>query len=188
MKEIEILVEVYESYDKIKNKLEQFGYKETKKIIDEYFYDPKRNDLKPDENGKIYNCLRVRQKENKYTITYKDDVYENGKWLYSNEYETEVKSIEVIKQIINKLGLKKFIEIENEKRYYYFKNYEIVLERVKDLGLFMEVEYCTNEDIDVKNVKKEIQDFIDGLDLKVSEELNMGKPEMYLIKHNIVIE
>ena len=52
----------------------------------------------------------------------------------------------------------------------------------------MEVEYCTNEDVDVKLIKKEIQNFIDGLGLNVSEELNMGKPEMYMKKNNIYID
>ena len=32
-------------------------------------------------------------------ITYKDDVFENNTWLYSNEYETEIKDIEVLKEI-----------------------------------------------------------------------------------------
>ena len=57
-----------------------------------------------------------------------------------------------------------------------------------NLGIFMEVEYCTNEDVDVKLIKKEIQNFIDSLELNVSEELNMGKPEMYMKKHNIHID
>lgn len=93
-----------------------------------------------------------------------------------------------MKQIFERLGLVKFIEINNEKETYTFKNYEIVVENVKDLGLFMEVEYCTNEDVDVNEIKKQIQLFIDELDLKVSKELNMGKPEMYMKKHNIVIK
>ena len=52
----------------------------------------------------------------------------------------------------------------------------------------MEVEYCTNDNVDVKQVKEEIQNFINGLELNVSEELNMGKPEMYMKKHNIHID
>ena len=94
----------------------------------------------------------------------------------------------MIKEIFNKLGLVKFIEINNKKETYIYNNYEIVIEDVKDLGIFMEVEYCTNEDVDVKLIKKEIQNFIDSLELNVSEELNMGKPEMYMKKHNIHID
>lgn len=188
MKEIEILVELYEDIDNVKKKFNQFTYEGLKRIKDEYYYDPKRNNLKPDKDNKLKHCLRLRSKNNEFTITYKDDVFENDKWLYSNEYETKVENIEVIREIFNKLGLLKFIEIDNIKETYIYNNYEIVIESVKDLGLFMEVEYCTNEDVDVKEIKKEIQNFIDKLDLKVSKELNKGKPELYMEKHNIKID
>lgn len=187
MKEIEVLVEVYDDILSIKNKFKKFDYKGLKNTIDEYYYDPKRDTLKPDKDNQLSHCLRVRSRNNEYSITYKDDVFDNGKWLYSNEYETKVESVAMIKEIFSKLGLVKFIEINNKKEIYTYNNYEIVIEDVKDLGIFMEVEYCTNEDVDVKLIKKEIQNFIDSLELNVSEELNMGKPEMYMKKHNIHI-
>lgn len=185
MKEIEVLVEVYDSVENIKKKLNSFNYKGLNNTIDEYYYDPKRDTLKPDKNNEINQCLRLRRKNNEYFITYKDDVFDNGKWLYSNEYETKVESIEMIKEIFDRLGLIKFIEIDNKKETYTYGDYEIVIEDVKDLGIFMEVEYCTNDDVDVLKIKNEIQTFIDDLNLNVSKELNMGKPEMYIKKHNI---
>ena len=188
MKEIEVLVEVYDDILNVKNKLGKFEYKGLNTTIDEYYYDPKRDTLKPDKNNQLSHCLRVRSKNGEYFITYKDDVFDNGKWLYSNEYETKIENIDMLREIFNKLGLVKFIEIDNEKENYTYNDYEIVIENVKDLGLFMEVEYCTNDNVDIKQIKKQIQDFIDSLDLKVSEELNMGKPEMYMRKHNIKID
>ena len=165
MKEIEVLVEVYDDIDKVKEALKNFEYKGKKVTIDEYYYDPLKN--------------------NEYSITYKDDVFDNGKWLYSNEYESKVESIDMIREIFSRLGLVKFIEINNEKETYIYNDYEIVLENVKDLGVFLEVEYCTNKDVDVKEIKTNIQIFIDELGISVSPELNMGKPEMYMKKHNI---
>lgn len=188
MKEIEILVEVYESVDSIKKKFSEFEYLGLKRTVDEYYYDPKRNTLKPDKDNQINHCLRLRTVNDKYSITYKDDVFDNGKWLYSNEYETNIESIEILREIFTKLGLKKFIEIDNLKEAYKYNDYEIVLENVRDLGLFMEVEYCTTDDVDVKQIKSEIQTFIDKLNIKVSKELNIGKPEMYLKKHNIKLK
>ena len=188
MKEIEILVEVYDDIYSIKEKLKDFDYLGLKHTIDEYYYDPKRDELKPDKNNQLNHCLRLRTKNNEYSITYKDDVFENDKWLYSNEYETKVDNIDITREIFNKLGLKKFIVIDNKKETYKYNDYEIVIEDVKDLGLFMEVEYCTKEDVDIKKIKKEIQNFIDNLDIKVSKELNMGKPEMYIKKNKINIE
>lgn len=187
MKEIEILVEVYDDLDKIKDILKKFEHKGNKITIDEYYYDPMRDDLKPDKNNQLSHCLRLRKKNDECSITYKDDVFDNGKWLYSNEYESKVESIEMIREIFNRLGLIKFIEINNEKDIYIYEDYEIALENVKDLGIFLEVEYCTNEEVDVVEVKKNIQAFIDGLGIKVSSELNMGKPEMYMKKHNIML-
>ena len=188
MKEIEILVEVFDTKDRVKETLSSFNYMGLNKVIDEYYYDPKRDTLKPSKDDELYHCLRLRTKNNKHYITYKDDVNDNNKWLYSNEYETEVEKIDMLKEIFNKLGLVKFIEINNSKETYTYKDYEIVLEDVKDLGLFMEVEHCTNNDVDVKEIKRQIQSFINSLNLDVSEELNMGKPEMYIKKHNIKIE
>ncbi len=185
MKEVEILVEVYDDIEKLKNVLKQYTYVGLKRTIDEYYYDPLRKNLKPDEKGRLNHCMRIRSKNDEFFVTYKDDVFENEKWLYSDEYETKIESIEMIRNIFSKLGLIKFIEIDNEKETYIFEDYEIVVENVKDLGIFMEVEYCTNEDIDVKKVKDKIQKFIDNLNINTSEELNMGKPEMYMKKNNI---
>ena len=66
----------------------------------------------------------------------------------------------MLNKILNQLGFKELLTIHNSKRTYKYKDYEIVFETVKDLGYFIEVEYCTNEDIDVKAVKEEIQEFL----------------------------
>lgn len=187
MKEIEILVKLNDDINNVAKVFEQFEYIGTELVIDEYYYDPKRPDLKPDINNQLTACLRLRKKGGQNVITYKDDVFENGKWLYSNEYETEIESIQVLKEILYKLGLKELLTIKNTKKVYKHDKYEIVLEDVENLGYFMEVEYCTEDDVDVKEVKSEIRNFINSLNLKASEELNVGKPEMMLRKNKIVL-
>ena len=77
MKEIEVLAEVYDDIETIKNKFKKFNYVGLKKTIDEYYYDPKRDDLKPDDNNQLNHCLRLRSKNDEYSITYKDDVFSN---------------------------------------------------------------------------------------------------------------
>lgn len=185
MKEIEILVQVYDDDEKVEKVLSNFKYIKTKKIIDEYFYDPKRDNFKPKANNRLTECLRIRRNNNECLITYKDDVFDGNKWLYSNEYETKVESYDMIISILQKIGMKKLIEVKNEKKIYKELEYEISFEKVDNLGLFLEVEYCTNDEIDVKKKKEEIQKFIDSLNLSVSDELNMGKPEMMLNKKEI---
>ena len=104
MKEIEILVEVYDDFNSIKKKFKDFEYVGLKRTVDEYYYDPKRETLKPDKNNQLDHCLRLRSANKVYSITYKDDVFDNGIWLYSNEYETKVESIKVVREITG-LGL-----------------------------------------------------------------------------------
>jgi len=185
MKEIEILVKVYSEKDKVIDILSKFEYKGLDEITDIYYYDPLRNNLKP-INNQINECLRLRTKNNENFITYKKDKFDdNKKWLYSDEYETEIKDSDIIKTILKNLELKELIKIKNKKRVYKYNDYEIVFEVVDDLGLFLEVEYSTNKDVNILYIKKEIQEFINSLNIDVSEELNMGKPEMMLRNKNI---
>ena len=189
MKEIEILVEVYSPIEEVINILSKFKYLGTKEVVDTYYYDPLRKNLKPNSSNQINECLRLRKKDDTNFITYKIDEFDaDGKWLYSNEYETQINDISVVNNILERLGLKKLITIHNKKRTYKYQEYEIVLETVKDLGYFLEVEFCNNKDIDVKEKKLEIQNFIDSLSLNISQELNIGKPEMMINKLNIKID
>ena len=105
MKEIEILVEVYDEPSKIIEKLDNFEFKGVKETIDVYYYDPKRDNLKPNKDMQIDECLRIRTKNNEHYITYKVDKFdEDGKWLYSDEYETKFDDLFILNNIINKIG------------------------------------------------------------------------------------
>lgn len=189
MKEIEILVEVYSTPEVVVKTLEQFEYLGIQETIDTYYYDPLRKNLKPNEFKQIDECLRLRTKNKINTITYKVDNFDdNGKWLYSDEYETKFEDVYMLNKILKQLGFKELLTIHNSKRTYKYKDYEIVFETVKDLGYFIEVEYCTNEDVEVKKVKEEIEAFINSLNLNVSDELNMGKPEMMIRKLDIQVQ
>ena len=60
--EIEILVEVYDEPSKIIEKLDNFEFKGVKETIDVYYYDPKRDNLKPNKDMQIDECLCIRTK------------------------------------------------------------------------------------------------------------------------------
>ena len=187
MKEIEILVEIQEHNPKlILNTLKKFKYNGEQQVIDTYYYDPLRQTLKPHQDNKLYSCFRIREKNGKTYITYKDDVYENSIWQYSDEYETTVNDKDIIKSIINKLGLETLIILSSKKTFYSYNQYEIIFEEVENLGFFLEVELQYDSELsNYKEEKIKIQNFIDSLNLNVSQELNSGKPELYIKKHNL---
>lgn len=180
MEEVEILVKLNETKKKALSKLKKYKEAGIKKVLDVYFFDPKRGNLKQTSSGTLKECFRLRKKGDKNFITYKID-YFNGKiWSHSDEHETEISSFETAEKIISHLGLKELIRIDNEKRIFETKDFEIVLEDVKNLGLFLEVE---NKNLkgSIKSIKYKILNFIKSLDLRF-EEMTQGKPELMLRK------
>ncbi|MBK9477659.1 MAG: class IV adenylate cyclase [Bacteroidetes bacterium] len=184
MTEIEILVDLYTDIEIAKKKLADFHFQGSKRTIDRYFYDPLRLNLKLNDNNKLLECCRVRTKGGQNYITYKVDIYDNEIWKYSEEHETKFDDLDTMLKILNKLGLKPLIKIDNLKHIYSTDNYEIVLEEVDGLGYFLEVEYSSSVNNDsVEEIKAQIFQFILTLGLDIGEELNSGKPELLLLKN-----
>lgn len=184
MKEIEILVKVLSPKKKALQSLKRFKFIGSKETIDWYFYDPQRTNLKPSRGGRLTECFRLRQKDKKYLLAYKVDHFnQQGIWQYSDEHEVLVSNLAVMQKIIQHLGLKLLVKVDNIKRTYLTKQYEIVLEEVKGLGLFLEVESLNvPAKASVKTIKQEIWQFIKSLGIKVNPEVNAGKPELLLRK------
>ena len=178
MKEIEILVKVLESKKSALKKLSKFKIDHVAKIVDKYYIHPKIRELIPTKTKSATSMLRVRTKNNKSFVTYKKGFFSKKQWLYSDEYETEIKDPKIMMQIFEKLSFKPIIIVDNTRTVYYYKNYEICLEEVKNLGLFLEIE-CTAPG--TKNpliVRKEIFKLIEFIGIKVSDEVQAGKAEL----------
>lgn len=185
MREVEVLVEVKSNKEEALKELQQFQFQGIKKTLDVYFYDPLRLNLQPSEFGKLKAAFRLRSKDGKNFITYKVDHFEGLEWSHSDEYETEIKDFDVAMQVIEKLGLVELVRIGSEKHTYTTSEYEIVLEDVKGLGLFLEVENLSEvSDEKVGEVKKGIRTFLASLSVDLGEEQNAGKPELMLRKRS----
>lgn len=184
MKEIEILIEVKSNRETALKALEKFSSVGMKRTLDIYFQDPLRKDLQANEDDKLYRSFRLRQKDSKNWITYKIDHFDKETWSYSDEFETEVENFENILHIIKKLGLEELVRIDNKKYTYINSDYEIVLEDVENLGLFIEVEKLIEVPVEkVGEVKEEIRSFLKTLDIEFGQEQNAGKPELMLRKN-----
>lgn len=189
MKEIEILVEVLDSKNIVLEKLQAFNFQGIKKTLDIYFYDPLRKNLQPNSDNRLTESCRLRNKNGQALMAYKTDNFDqNGVWIYSDEHEVGISDFKTGHTILSHLGMRQLIELENEKHTFLTDEFEIVFEDVKNLGLFLEVEaHSLSETESVDDVKKRIQKFIDVLNIRVSEELNAGKPELMLRKNGTKI-
>ena len=184
MKEIETLVQVLEDKNSALAKLGKFEFKGAKKMKDIYFYDPLRESLKHGDNEAPSETFRLRDNGGECLMTYKIDTFhEDGAWSYSEEHETGVSSDAEARHILRYLGLEPLVEVETERSKFIHDGYEIVLDDIKGLGLFMEVEKLNvgeREDLDL--IKATMWNFVKSLGIKITEELFTGKPEMMLRK------
>jgi adenylate cyclase, class 2 len=184
MKEVEILVKVLDTTKKALSVLGRYDTEGAKEVLDIYFYDPLRKELQMNGENFPKQWFRIRSKDKKSFITFKEDVFnKQAIWIHSEELETEVKDFQLVKELVEKLGFKELVRIKNKKHTFKTKEYEIVLEEVENLGLFLEVEKLNVDDKEnTEKIKEEIQNFIDNLGIRTEKESNMGKPEMMLRK------
>ncbi len=186
MKEVEVLVEVLESKKGAleKLKLKRLNSHGIKNIHDIYFYNPRDGEIDLKKENVLDNTFRLRKKGDKYYLTFKTKRFDdNGKWLYSDEYETEVSDGEIMKDIIFNLGFKPLVEIKNERHVFTEGNYEVVLEDVQGLGLFLEVEVMdVKDEEDIAEINKQVFSYIKSLGINIGEELNYSKPDLMLKK------
>jgi len=165
MQEIEVLVPLKGNLNKSIKKLEdQFNSFYFELIHDIYYKVKPRTSLRLRSIDDILDQL-----------TYKQDIYKGKEWIYSDEYETEVDFIGM-KKILDKL-FDVYVELRIKRYYIDTDNYKIVIDQVKGLGNFLEVER-KKKARDIDKAKQEIRDFIKTLDLDLGQELNKGKPEL----------
>lgn len=186
MIELEVLVENYDGAQKAINKLCKLSQVQNSvEIVDYYFYNKSSHLFAPNNQFKTFEVLRLRNSNNeKITLTYKKDHYENNIWQFSDEQEVGISNFNDMKALLCNLGFDVLLKIHNNRTYFTYKDYEIVVENVDDLGSFLEIEYkgyLTESDVAKK--RKELLIFIKSLGLNTSDELNSGKPELYMLKH-----
>lgn len=186
-KEIEILFRLNEDKDSVIKKFNDLKSGGNKRIVDTYYFDPLRDDLKPDQSGRLKASFRLREKDGKSYITYKNDHFNGDIWSHSDEYEVEVQDVGVIKNILENLGMKVLVVVDVEKNYFTDDIFEVVIEDVKNLGQFIEVEYHFNESTNISEAKENIRKFLDDRNIDIGEEMNSGKPELLLKKLNNVV-
>lgn len=181
----------------------EMKYKITKEIYEaiiEYFKlinisskEEKQNDIYfspihfPFLGGKIDNeCLRIRVIDERNILSYKKFVPATiDEPAHCIEHELEITDIEKIKLILNDLRIKEeFILKKERKSYIYKNNIEISLDKVDNLGFFIELEIINQENIDdsIDEINKFIKRF------KITDDMRNYEGYSYMLfnkKNNI---
>ena len=153
--EMEIKVKLTkEEYEKLNKKMKLIGKFLLQSNQQDIYY---RSDYFGSDNNKL---LRLRLSGNKKVLTYK--TYNNN--MYCEEYEVEIDNSNNMIKILDSIGLKKITEVKKERYIYSYQDkYEISLDKVYNLGYFIEIE-----------VKGTINNYFEEYDNLLKNSKNLG--------------
>lgn len=137
--EIEIQVQV----EKIKALLD-FLAKKGKFVgevhqVDQYFTPAHRNFI---AKRPADEWLRLRDAGGKYSINYKNWHHnKEGQSNSADEYETRVENLAPLQKLFAAIDIKPITVVDKKRQIWLYKDYEIAIDKVKNLGDFVEIEY-----------------------------------------------
>jgi predicted adenylyl cyclase CyaB len=107
--------------------------------IDKYYDPPHRSFI---SDGYPQEFLRLRKFGRKSFFTYKRGYWNRkGEHTHSDEYETIVDKAQQLEKVLLTLNFENFLTINKTRETYLVsKDFEVVLDKVKKLGYFIEVE------------------------------------------------
>ena len=131
-----------------------------------------------------YQWLRIRESDKGLFLNYKHFYPENKEENdYCDEFEILVDD-PVIKEIFLRLDFKKIIEVRKERTSWAYKNVEISIDTIKELGTFIEFEITTYFD-NPKEAKKYLHKLTREIGLNAGPAIHKGYPLILLEKHNL---
>jgi len=163
MKEVELLFKINDKKAKaLRKKLKKFSIEKTREI-DTYFYPPHKDFLFT-EDGR--ENLRVRKSNSKKELTYKKVIYKGGNYSHSIETNVKVSDAKKTIEILKSAGFRIHLVIDKKREMFENKTFKITIDKVKNLGVFVEIEWKG----DAKRKKNTIKEC-----LKIANKLGLKK-------------
>jgi adenylate cyclase class 2 len=185
--EIEIQVNIEDSKPLIDFLTKNANFQKETHQIDEYFSPAHRNfiGVRP-----VNEWLRLRNADSKYSINYKNWHREkDGRDYYCDEYETKIEDLTQLKKILDVLNFKPLVKVDKVRRIWVYKDYEIAVDSVKNLGDFVEIEYIgKDEKVDPKEVTTEMINFLKGIGCGKIKRNYVGYPFQLLFPKEVKFE
>ncbi len=179
-KEIEVKAKVA-SLNEVEEKLKVLGciFSDATFQNDVTFVDENYGDYAKFQPRK--NILRIRTSEGKYLFTIKQP--QNNE-MDAIEHETEISDPQEFKEALNLMGYKKVVEIRKTRKKAKYRDYEICLDEVEELGSFVEVEKITDEE-NSEAIQQELFDFLVSIEVDPKDRVFQGYDTLiYLSRKN----
>ena len=135
--------------------------------VDTYF-DNKHSSFITDINH-INNWLRIREEDNIITLNYKHWLPEGAEIkTYCRENELTIQSKEEMTDILIGLGFHQLVEVDKFRRSFKYKDCEISIDRVKNLGEYIEIEYYGDLN-NPKTINNYLQSILNDINAEIRE-------------------
>lgn len=184
--EIEIKIPLSKTeFDAVKEKLKagaQFVGVSCQK--DEYFT-PAHKDFTNCEYP--FEWLSLRQRGNKHILNYKHFYPENAKAkTHCDELETEIKDCELLKKMLSALGFKHLVTVDKTRESYLLNGeFEICLDKISELGHFIEIE-AAKDFGSVDNTRKKLFDVAKDFGIDATKTDDRGYPYLIMAKQGLI--
>lgn len=182
MREIEIKLKV-NNLDELEKKLKEQGCVFFEAISQHdviYSLNNIQNEFSKSKEGDI--IIRIRRQNNIAELNLKKQLsYE----MDNTEFETEIKDPEAVHQMLTILGWKQEVEVKKIRKKGKIGEYEICLDRVEELGSYIELEKLTNDSDDPNKVRKELFEILKPFELsEKDEEIKGYDTQIYQLHHS----
>ena len=182
MREIEVKLRV-NNLEELEQQLKDVGLTISKEIVQHDVIYSNANDTHSFiESYEGCNILRIRNENGVSIMNLKQQ--RSGE-MDNIEYETEVKDGDAMHNILLLLGWKPEVEVKKVRKKGKLGGYEICLDRVEQLGDFVELEKLTDENVDPEKVRDELFKELEKFGLKREQEETKGyDTQIYLLNKN----
>jgi adenylate cyclase class 2 len=178
MKEVEAKAKI-DSFDGVKKKLNDLGCEFSEPLVqDDKIYLPNGEDIGNPRKGLV--AMRIRNSNGAHIFNMKIQ-REND--LDNTEYESEVSNPDAIDAMLKNLEYYVASHVNKKRIKCKYKDMEICLDEVKDLGSFIEAEKLT-EDEDSAKVQKELFGFLMSIGVKKENQVTKGYDILMYEKNN----
>jgi predicted adenylyl cyclase CyaB len=174
-----------QTYDKVKQRLKQSAdFQQLSHQTDEYFTPAHRNFL-AFENP--YEWLRIRKKQDKSVLTYMHWHPANQHpFTHCDEFELDISCPDRMKKIFSSLDMKSLTTVDKQREIFIVDDeLEIVLDTVKELGHFMEIE-ALKDFGSIELARKKLETFASSLGLDPAKTVERGYPYLLMQKKGLL--
>ena len=166
-REIEIKLEITENeYDKLLSYLLKNGSNHTKKEQNDIYFSPKYRPFFGDDIDD--ECLRIRIMKDKNILSYKKIFFgSSDDDIHLEEHESDVSDLEQVIKILNCLDIEKVLTLHKIRDSFMYQDiFEISLDKVTDLGYFIELE-IKDDSLSVYDANTKLKDLVTSFDLSL---------------------